>query len=740
MKLTVDVICPAFREEQSIGLFHDRLQTVLANLRDRYSVRILYIVDPSPDRTESLLDSISNRDADVQVMVMSRRFGHQAALVAGIDHSEADAIIMLDSDLQHPPELIPQMVNHWAAGADIVQMVRQDGPDTGLLKRLTSRWFYRLLLRIGTVDLPVGAADFRLLSSRVSRIFRDQLQEQNPFLRGLVSWVGFNVVHMPFKPENRLRGNSNYRPWALVNLALNGICSFSKAPLRFAIAAGLIVAGLSLFGGFLQIVLYMMGTFRVPGWPTIVVFISFIAGLQLFFMGILGEYIGFIFDEVKSRPRYLVDKLYPGRTQMAGHPSDAPATMHRHHSPNIQIPDRAALETLVTRRERSMFSNDITANQGQITSALYGKRILIVGGGGSIGAATTNMLLEYRPQVLHVVDQSENYLAELVRDLRGQQRDWTGLEFQALPLDYGGPAMARLLQDTKPYDIVLNFAAIKHVRSEKDVYSALQMLDTNIVRHIRFKNWLAQYGHGNAYFAVSTDKAANPVSLMGASKRLMEDLIFAFGTGDGGQITAARFANVAFSNGSLLDGFKQRITKWQPIAVPLNTRRYFISHREAAEICVLSSTMMPSQHIAVPKLDPESQLQTLESIAIRVLEAYGFTPVIYEDESDARAAVRSQAAIGRWPLLLTPLDTSGEKPYEEFIGHGETASSCGLDTLLAIKHAPSRAFESGLFDQLTNLVEQPASTTNKAEIIGIIATALSSFRHVDTGRNLDQRL
>src|SRR5262249_1792021 len=183
------------------------------------------------------------------------------------------------------------------------------------------------------------------------------------------------------------------------------------------------------------------------------------------------------------------------------------------------------------------------------------------------------LALDYRPAAVHVIDQNENYLAELVRELRGRPRGLADVDFQTLPLDYGSPVMARLLRDSPPYDVVLNFAALKHVRSEKDVYSVLQMLDTNIVRHNHFKPWLADHGPGATYFAVSTDKAANPVSLMGASKRLMEDLIFSAATEHSRSTTSARFANVAFSNGSLLQGFVYRLAKRQPIAVPRDTQR-----------------------------------------------------------------------------------------------------------------------------------------------------------------------
>lgn len=402
---------------------------------------------------------------------------------------------------------------------------------------------------------------------------------------------------------------------------------------------------------------------------------------------------------------------------------------------------RDGLESAVTRRPKSLFARDISAKRQTIADALQGKRVLVIGGAGSIGAATTRLILDYRPAALHVVDHSENYLVELVRDLHGQNVDFARLDFRALPLDYGGDAMARMLSAEAPYDAVFNFAALKHVRSEKDLYSILQMLDTNIVRHIRFKRWLAENNHGDGiYFAVSTDKAANPASVMGASKRLMEDLIFAYGVTSRSSVTAARFANVAFSNGSLLDGFLQRLAKRQPIAVPRGTRRYFISHREAGEICLLAATAIPHRHVAIPHLDPASELQLLEDIAARAMEVLGFTVRPFDNADEARAAVETCAARGQWPVVLTPLDTSGEKPYEEFVGQGEQAVPCGLETVRAIGHVPSRAQETGLFEKIEEFVERPDSAIDRQKLIALIAAAMANFDHVDSDHNLDQRL
>jgi hypothetical protein len=266
------------------------------------------------------------------------------------------------------------------------------------------------------------------------------------------------------------------------------------------------------------------------------------------------------------------------------------------------------------------------------------------------------------------------------------------------------------------------------------------MFDTNIVRHTRFKRWLAGHRHGSTYFAVSTDKAANPVSLMGASKRLMEDLIFDIAAESWQSTTSARFANVAFSNGSLLQGFGYRLAKRQPLAVPRDTRRYFISHQEAGELCLLATCRIPDNYVAVPRIDATLQLQLLEDIACACLDYWGLRAERYADEAHARNDVERLAREGRWPLLLTPLDTGGEKPFEEFVGIGETATDCGLLNVSALRHIPCVTAEQELFDQIARWVEEPDLAIAKAKFIGAIADALPNFRHSQSDRNLDQRL
>ena len=316
----LDIVCPVYREGEGIRGFHARLSSAVAVLEASHRLRIRYVVDPSPDDTEAVLAELSAADPRVEVLVMSRRFGHQAALMAGLDRAAgADAAVMLDSDGQHPPELIPRLVSEWQGGADIVQTLRADGSETALLKRTTSRSFYRLLSWIGSVELRPGAADFRLLDGRVVDVIRTELGERNVFLRGLVSWIGYKVAFVAFEPQQRLHGRSNYSPSALFNFALMGLSSFSKAPLRLCTITGLVLALLAVVGGLAQVVTYVFSQAAVPGWASLMVMVSLLGGIQLIFLGIVGEYVGQIFDEVKGRPRYLVARRY-GRPE--GGPAD----------------------------------------------------------------------------------------------------------------------------------------------------------------------------------------------------------------------------------------------------------------------------------------------------------------------------------------------------------------------------------------------------------------------------------
>jgi FlaA1/EpsC-like NDP-sugar epimerase len=412
--------------------------------------------------------------------------------------------------------------------------------------------------------------------------------------------------------------------------------------------------------------------------------------------------------------------------------------------------DAHAMAQRVTGRARSLLAGDMETWADALSAAVEGRRVLIIGGAGSIGSATILTMVAYRPTALHVVDQNENELAELVRTLRSRSEGLEVRDFRTLPLDYGAPGMRLMLHTEAPYDIILNFAAIKHVRSEKDVFSMLQMFDTNFRKQAQLLRWLEETGFSGRFFSVSTDKAANPSSFMGASKRLMEHVMF---SGEAAPrlkaaITSARFANVAYSNGSLLQSFGRRLAQNQPLAAPRDTRRYFVSLEESGQLCTLAGLLGPSGTIMVPKLNPEEHLVTLEDVATGFLDSMGYRPEIFVDEADARAAVPRLSADGRWPLLLTQLDTAGEKPFEEFVGEGEQTREIGLSALqgVAYKAAPPGvvgdliARIEALFDQLHSA--SPAQALDRDLLKALVAEIEPDFltSHRSSDKSLDQRV
>jgi dolichol-phosphate mannosyltransferase len=280
-------------------------------LAQAYRFRFIYVVDPSPDRTEATLARLAEQDSRIDVLVMSRRFGHQAALVAGLDASDGDAVVMLDSDMQHPPPLIPKLIEHWRDGAEVVQALRRDNAKIGIAKRASSGLFYWFFERVAKIRMSPGAADYRLLSRKVADVFRERLREHNPFLRGLFAWVGYRIVYVDFLPDARAAGSSKYTLRSLIAFALNGFCSFSKLPLRACIFLGFAFAVLSMLMGIAFVLEYFLSHKPiVPGWASLFAVLSFGLSMNLFFLGVLGEYVGLIFDEVKDRPRYLIDRAY----------------------------------------------------------------------------------------------------------------------------------------------------------------------------------------------------------------------------------------------------------------------------------------------------------------------------------------------------------------------------------------------------------------------------------------------
>lgn len=397
---------------------------------------------------------------------------------------------------------------------------------------------------------------------------------------------------------------------------------------------------------------------------------------------------------------------------------------------------------VATGRRAPLFEADVARSHARVASRVGGARVLVIGGAGSIGSATVRELVRFGPAAVHVVDVSENNLAELVRDLRGSHA-LDGIELRTLPIDYGSQVMCRFLRTQPPFDIVFNFAAIKHVRSERDVCSLLQMIDTNIVKQAQLLTWLHAASPPPRYFSVSTDKAANPVNLMGATKRFAEHVMFEAAGGGSPvlTVTSARFANVAFSDGSLLYSWGHRLAKQQPIAVPADTRRYFISAREAGQICLLAGVIGEAGQVFIPRLDAGVDLRELSGIARAFLEAHGYRPVDFQDEREAMAAVARLRAVGEYPLLLTPLDTSGEKAYEEFVGEGEQAIEIGLEHLQAVRAAALDPVASRhALETFRRAIADEAVPMAKSDVVALLSAAIPQFRHAETGRSLDDRL
>jgi FlaA1/EpsC-like NDP-sugar epimerase len=400
---------------------------------------------------------------------------------------------------------------------------------------------------------------------------------------------------------------------------------------------------------------------------------------------------------------------------------------------------------IATLRDHSLFAEDISAHHDAIAALVRNKRVLAIGGAGSIGSATTTTLSDFAPSALHVVDQNENALAELVRQFRSRADPFEVEDFRTLPLDYGSMAMRTFLAQQPAYDLILNFAAIKHVRSEKDPFSTLQMFDTNIVKQYRFMGWLDALDFKGRYFSVSTDKAANPSSLMGATKRVMEHIMFDNEAGARPYtVVTARFANVAFSNGSLLESFTKRLALGQPVAAPQDIRRYFVSLEESGQICTLAATLAPDRHIAIPNLDPETHLVPLSDVAKGFLRDNGYEPHVHNDEAVACRAVEADRAKGRWPLLLTPGNTAGEKPYEEFVASTETVSDIGLSQMKGISYVPTSGSIGTMIVALESYISElgiyPKRLTTDA-LKAFIAQLEPAFldTHVQSALNLDQR-
>jgi dolichol-phosphate mannosyltransferase len=306
---TVDIVLPVYNEEEVLDAFHVALTAVLQTMSDRYRFGVCYVLDRSTDDSIGVLTRLADRDPDVTVVHLSTRFGHQMSLVAGIDQCQADAVIMMDCDLQHPPEVIPRLLEKFEAGYDIVHAIRDYDRHTGPFKRWTSRMFYRLQNALSPVEMQPGAADFRLISRKVARLFQTSIRERSQFLRGLFQWVGFRTASVSFVSPPRTKGTTKYDIKRLITFSVTGILSFSKIPLRAATILGFFISTLSLIYGVWLIGQFFIAGHMPPGYTSLIVMMLFLGGLQLTVLGILGEYLGSVFDEVKQRPLYIVDQI-----------------------------------------------------------------------------------------------------------------------------------------------------------------------------------------------------------------------------------------------------------------------------------------------------------------------------------------------------------------------------------------------------------------------------------------------
>jgi len=381
-----------------------------------------------------------------------------------------------------------------------------------------------------------------------------------------------------------------------------------------------------------------------------------------------------------------------------------------------------------------LFSKDLDANHAKLLDAVGSSRFLVIGGAGTIGRAVTREIFNRNPQALHVVDISENSMVELVRDIRSSVGYSDG-DFRTFSLDCGGNAFEAMLNAHGPYDYVFNLSALKHVRSERDPFTLMRMIEVNILNTIKTIQ-LTREGL-TKYFCVSTDKAANPVNMMGASKRIME--MFLVEEGRECNISTARFANVAFSDGSLLDGFRHRLYNQQPIAAPRDIERYFVTSREAGELCLMSGIFGNNQDIFFPEHE-SLQPTTFDGIAVRFLRSKGYEAYECESEEEARSKSKVLIANNRWPCYFSTSDTTGEKPCEEFFTATETVDRTRFNNIGVVKNTHGKSAE--VLKHFISEIDQLAQsgTWNKRNIVDLFEQMIPDFGHLETGKYLDQKM
>jgi len=387
-------------------------------------------------------------------------------------------------------------------------------------------------------------------------------------------------------------------------------------------------------------------------------------------------------------------------------------------------------------RNRALLESDIQYNEDKLSAEVGASRFLVLGGAGTIGQAVTKEIFKRSPSKLHVVDISENNLVELVRDIRSSYGYIEG-DFQTFALDIGSLEYDAFIQADGKYDYILNLSALKHVRSEKDPFTLMRMIDVNIFNTNKTL-YQARAAGVKKYFCVSTDKAANPVNMMGASKRIME--MFLMQHSEHTNISTARFANVAFSDGSLLHGFRQRIDKRQPIVAPYDIKRYFVTPQESGELCLMSCIFGDNRDIFFPKLSEALHLVSFADIARLYLEQLGYEAYECGTEDEARALTATLPQKGMWPCLFTQSDTTGEKDYEEFFTQDECLDMERFRSLGVIKN-------NAVYDEtLLRLFEERIATMkqlkqwSKTDIVNLFYEMIPTFGHKETGKYLDSKM
>ena len=391
----------------------------------------------------------------------------------------------------------------------------------------------------------------------------------------------------------------------------------------------------------------------------------------------------------------------------------------------------------VTERDRSLFADDISDNKDALKREIEGKKVLGIGGAGSIGSSFIRAILPFHPAKLTVVDLNENGLAELTRDLRSAEGMYVPDDYVTYTLDFDSPIFRRVFREAGGFDIVANFSAHKHVRSEKDRNSVQALLENNVVKAKRLLD-LLETQPPRHFFCVSTDKAANPVNIMGASKRVIEDLIMSYS--DKFKVTTARFANVAFSNGSLPAGFMERVMKRQPIAAPEDVRRYFVSPEESGQICMLACILGRSGEVFFPKLGEEKMMR-FSTMADRFLHAMGYAPRLCGSDEEAKQFAASMAEDTKeWPVVYFRSDTTGEKDFEEFYVEGEDLDMNRFRSLGVIESSARRS--SSDVDEFLAKLEAIFSEDDftKEDVVKALKEFVPNFEHEEKGKNLDQKM